>query len=510
MPVEQNHLGQLLYEAGWLPSGQRLGSARHDDLLSSMLEAWEDFDLSSLPVNTRRRAEKTRSWLADQRAAGARLTSLNIENSRAAHWLGERLLWWPQGRPSGSRIGIASSRLGRRLDTQADWFTVFRAACSKIDRDHDVLLTAAATTPDPYVRRAAELFGVRVVSLKCPRESESIHAWFKRVRQLKAMHLEAIHRAYLSPELWPSRVVSAHPMPLAKLPVRDQAVVAICERLLVFHLRRGGHVEKLVRARLNDLVWPTASVFLALGEDLVDRKLADDLLDRGAVGWVVLDTLRHEAASHRGSPTIQNAPIVELPSSGDWQWLTHSTRAQSDGWPDQCRSDYLDELLLNRAPSDHSAFAAIRRIVTMQRLVATSRIIRGNTEVVCLTAVPLADLPQLRSFRSHLARWDFEPYGICIRRDWLERRRCLPVRYGDDSLWESMAPQDRPLFQVQTSRSHRSGREIDWSIEREWRHVGDVDLGELPSDAGLIFVPTRAEAEQLATISRWPVTVLGP
>jgi hypothetical protein len=135
--------------------------------------------------------------------------------------------------------------------------------------------------------------------------------------------------------------------------------------------------------------------------------------------------------------------------------------------------------------------------------------IRGDAKVVCFTAVPLRELPQLRSFRSHLARWDFEPYGVCIRRGWLEQHGCAPVRYGDDAFWESLAAEVRPFFQVRTSTSRRSGRVTDWSIEREWRHVGNVDLSKLPTDAGLIFVPSREEAEQIATISRWPVTVLG-
>ena len=48
----------------------------------------------------------------------------------------------------------------------------------------------------------------------------------------------------------------------------------------------------------------------------------------------------------------------------------------------------------------------------------------------------------------------------------------------------------------------------DWTAEREWRHVGDVPLDEIPPDAALLFVPTETEAEQLATISRWPVVVV--
>ncbi len=509
MSHSQNQLGQCLHEAGWLPIGERFSYHASGNLLPSILQSWVSCDLASRSLNERRRAERMQSWLAEQFASGAQLTLLSIESPQATRWLGERLLWWPQGRPAGARIGIASSRLGRRLDTQTDWFTVFRAACSKINRDKEVLLTAAATTPERYVRRAAELFGVRVVTMICPRESEPIHAWFKRIRRLKPMSGEAVHPAYMSPEFSPAPVDSAQSSHLANLPLRDRAVVSLAERLLAFHLRRGGHLDKLVRARLNDLGWPRASVFIALGEDLVDRAFADDLLDRGAVGWVVLDTLRHEAARKSVSPTSQQAPIVELPSSESWQWLTHCTRDQTDGWPDQRPTEYIDELLLHREASDHSAFAALRRIIETQRLVATSRMVRGDTDVVCFTAVPLCDLPPLRTFRSHLARWDFEPYGICIRQDWLAQRRCAPVRYGDESLWESLAAEERPLFQLQTSRSGRDGGTIDWSIEREWRHISDVDLAELPSEAGLIFVPTREEAEQLATISRWPITVLG-
>lgn len=508
MSAPLNQVRKLLHEAGWLPNCEQLAPQESGDLLPALHQAWKCCELDSLSNSARRRADKMRTWLADQIANGARLTRLSPDSSRTTQWLGERLVWWPHGRPTGSPIGIASSRLGRRLDTQADWFTVFRAACSKINRDQDILLTAAATTPDRYVRRAAELFGVRVVSLFFSRESESIHAWFERILRLQATPGGPFHPAYVSPELQPAPADAAEFISLAELPVRDRAVVALGERLLVFHLRRGGHLEELVRARLANSVWPAASVFIALGEELVERELADELLDQGAVGWVVLDTLQHEEAGQHVRPTIPRALIVELPSSDNWQWLTHCTRAQPDGWPDQHQIDYLDELLLNRGASDHSAFAAVQRIAAMQRLVATSRMVRGETAVVCFTAVPLRELPQLRSYRSHLARWDFEPYGICIRQDWLAQRPCRPVCYGDDSLWESLAEADRPLFQVQTSHSRRSGRTIDWSVEREWRHVGNVDLRELPSDAGLMFVPTIEEAEQLSAISRWPVTVL--
>jgi hypothetical protein len=84
------------------------------------------------------------------------------------------------------------------------------------------------------------------------------------------------------------------------------------------------------------------------------------------------------------------------------------------------------------------------------------------------------------------------------------------VIYGDDRTWQQLSTAERPFFQLRISRSGRGAERIDWTLEREWRHIGDVDLRRLPSSAGLVFVPTHEAARQIAALSRWPVTVLEP
>ena len=77
------------------------------------------------------------------------------------------------------------------------------------------------------------------------------------------------------------------------------------------------------------------------------------------------------------------------------------------------------------------------------------------------------------------------------------------MTYGDEPVWESLAAKDQPFFQLK----HETAK-VDWSIENEWRVVGDVDLKQVPPDAGLVFVPTLEDAREIGLLSRWPVVVL--
>jgi hypothetical protein len=82
------------------------------------------------------------------------------------------------------------------------------------------------------------------------------------------------------------------------------------------------------------------------------------------------------------------------------------------------------------------------------------------------------------------------------------------VRYGDDQFWDSLSPDERPFFQLRQTRRSAGSRAIDWTVEDEWRIVGDVNLAEIPDTDALVFVPTETEAQEIAAVSPWPVTVV--
>ncbi len=322
-------------------------------------------------------------------------------------------------------------------------------------------------------------------------------------------------------------------------PLADRVVVAAADQVIALQLRPRGQLHELLKRRLSDSSFPTGSVWLALGEQLVPSEVAHELQSLGAVGWSlwpdpsclpIHTSPTRQRGKGRNSPSLARRACVPEPgdepaskktprscdatvlSEMPWpeeSYLVHWTRRRSGPWPEQPSSDFLDDMLLARGERSHSAFAALVRIVRQQRLIASSLGIRGASRVVSFSATPLSELPQRRTFRRHRGRWDFEWFGLCVLREWLEQHGSRPVIYGDESEWPELSDADRPFWQLRQTRARGGAKTIDWSAEVEWRIHDDLDLSQIPRDAVLLFAPSEADARQLAAISPWPVVVVG-
>ena len=412
-------------------------------------------------------------------------------------WLGDRLTWWPQGLPNRRTTAIISSRWGRQLDRKDDLFRVLRSACAQLDPQRQALLTAEGTTTHAFICRLAQLFGLETVDIRCAKVASTLTAWLAQMTESDVSSPSTGWTCFVSPSIDCQERLED--------PIRDRITVLGSDQLLVLHLRSRGNLMPLIQRRLH--LQASSNVYLALGGDhLVPGDAANTLMEQGAVGWLLLN----EDDASQGIPTSFDgvlpaaaAPIVS--SQPGWDYLIHCTRSAHGPWPDQSNDEYLDELLLGHVSRDHSSLAALVRILRMQRLIATNKTIRGGTEVVSFTAAGLQQLSGLRTFQSHRGRWDFQPYGICIRKDRIERVGGRPVIYGDDGVWQTLDEGSKPYFQ-KTDTPRQPAR--DWRSEREWRHVGDFDLRSLGADDALVFVPSPEEAAHVARVSRWPVTVV--
>lgn len=560
-----SELADALIASGWLASKDDSAGLLDalpvgTDVLPLLVTAARTMDTLARPKTNKAKMGKSAhpplaqvlTWAMQ---CGAKLTVgwRGSEDHPLERWLGSRLMWWPRGIPGGRKVAWVSSRLGRAIDERPDWFSVLRSATAKLDPARDVLLTASNTTVDRFLERAAILFDLRRLRVHLD-EHRTLVDWLTRLRrQIRRSYLVgsgvsgavgsptsqvmASSEVFLSPiqtnpERQRGRTLQdtlnqeRHGAPalggvsgysdeqdaaFAALPLSDRVLIAVADQVFALQVRPKGNLHQLLRARLSDSAWPTASVWLALGDALVPNEVASELQSLGAVGWwLFAEHVSHMLESQQRMSMLEMCPtITELPWP-DGDYFVHWTRRRDGPWPEQTETDFLDDLLLSRDSISHSAFAALSRIVRQRRMIASSAGIRGGSAVVSFSAKPLHELTQQRTFRAHRGRWDCEAYGLCVRREWLQARGARPVIYGDDELWSSLPESEQALFQLKTTRPRRGEKSIDWSQETEWRVPQDVDFSEADRADVALFVPSEAEARQLAVISPWPVLVLTP
>lgn len=381
--------------------------------------------------------------------------------------------------------GLLSSRLGRAPDARPEWFVYLRAALRRIRDARHVAVTAVGTAAEPFVTRGAKLFGASL-------------------RRLESLDQRP-----------------------------DAAIVQESDRAYVLAARPGGNVASLIDQRLSDPACDPSAVWLADHASLIGDELRQSWLARGATKWRVdgafASSARDEATrrasigddaaqrearaessreSWTGSGSHTDGESIQFSQVPSCDLLLHCTRRREGPWPDQPIDEYLDELILGSPAADRSPLASLRRILVERRIRASSLAIRGGHRVVSFTAEPLENVHRLRAFRSHRHRWDFEPFGVAIRRDWLVGRGARPVIYGDQSDWDRLSVEDRPFFQRRTTQSRSSDVGVDWTVEQEWRRIGDVDLAEVPAAAAWIFVPDASAARAVSGLARWPVVLV--
>lgn len=162
-------------------------------------------------------------------------------------------------------------------------------------------------------------------------------------------------------------------------------------------------------------------------------------------------------------------------------YLWHYTRARHGPWPGQTEDEWYTELFEGRPGAEHSAENALRRILAERCIHAGGELIRGGAHVVCFSERAPASLARERAFRPWLSRWDYEPWAIGIRKEAALAHGARPVYYAPASSWDALAEADRWLFQKHEPPA------TDWSHEREWRILGDVDLSRLAREDWVVY-----------------------
>ncbi len=437
-------------------------------------------------------------------------------------WIGSRLYIGHRRFLEGRSplVSLVSSRLGKAQQQLPHWPTLLQRALESIKRRQETLLLVRSSASDVIARPFARRFDLPCVELQVAHpHSPSATQWLtdnfeqllrKGVREFAAdVPLVAISPALDSPVQCIDQSST-----IAGTPLQDRLLVALGDRVIVLHVRKGGSVERLITQRLEDAAFPCASLFVTLkGADSPTKHAANSWLEKGGVGWYSptggnsLSELSCRFAGHAPGVRQSTAPLrlnrtLEQDDSSDSAYLVHCTRGSSGPGPDESWSQYQDRIFLQGEIDLRTPLLSLIRILRQRCIMGSERMFRTNTPMISFSAVPLPSLLARRTFQVHLNRWDWEPYGLLIRREILRERGAKPVIYGGEEQYLTMTDDQRCWFQP----SQRKGAgQLSWSDEREWRIRGDLWLSQLPYDSIIVFVRTEQEANFVAKESPWPV-----
>ena len=281
---------------------------------------------------------------------------------------------------------------------------------------------------------------------------------------------------------------------------RDRAVIAMADRVDGLYVRRGGTLHRAIRQRVDQRPHRPTRIAYWPGQ----KTAVDEIVASGAMGWYLSDGTSAASDGVRSSEAVVGgSDFLVRPPPG--RWLVHCTRARVGGWPGQTDDQYRDELLggdedayWRRTPLD-----SLCRILDQRRLAGSAIASVRSQPVVCLSARPLDELLAGRTFRSHLSRWDYEPYGVLIRQTAAESSGVRPVIYFSDGDKPSVAPGDRWFH-------HPRGTTHDWTAEREWRCRGDLDLSDWVKDDVRVFAVDDEISRRRLADCPWPVVWVRP
>jgi hypothetical protein len=291
------------------------------------------------------------------------------------------------------------------------------------------------------------------------------------------------------------------------LPLTDQVAFASAHLVYVLSARPGGHTWSLVTRALSGQatagrlhVWVPNGTSEETSVERHERQHAQRLIEGGAVGWYLVPDSKSPAVAGPTDFPAPSAPISRLQPGDARDFLAHHTRRSAGAFPEEQPADYWWRWLMFDSPGS-TPVDVLLRIVCQRRLRAAGHLIPGQVPAVCFSArCPLA-ATALRTFRPHLRRWDYEPYGVAIDRAWLVAAGARPVEY-----LEASEPAT-PFQQIRYSGTQLDLR-VDWSEEQEYRLLGDLDLRRIPPGRLFWFVATRQEAWRIAAFTHQPVKYL--
>jgi hypothetical protein len=417
------------------------------------------------------------------------------------------LFWRPPGQTELEKLtrkklfAIASSRMGRRFDGLENWIAALRTAICEIYRQGQGIVTAEGTSTHLFVERMAELLHLPTVVLRAMPERPT-QSWFEQFSTKNSTPQQFSLSRNAVDVYWTP--VGPRPFAAENESLIDFAILSGADAVRLLAVRGKQNTYRSVSTRLKQN-FVAGDVWLLRDESMTSKSIREELIELGAVDWVLRGSLSDDLdGERRNSPGVDVLRASEIP--GIENYLVHSTRTPSLNPRKLLSNQEIDRLLFKQTLDDAGPLSGLLRILADGWLRGGTELLPGSLPMVSWTEHPLPRLRELRVYRKHLARWDFEPFGISVKRERLAELGARRVTYFDHESFQVIAPEEKAFGQ--RAGSQIGDEWVDWTCEREWRFLGDLNLSLLsPSDA-LIFVGDMASAQIVAPYSRWPVVLV--
>ena len=386
---------------------------------------------------------------------------------------------------SRTRVSMVSSRIPSSEAVSRDWMRLARNFMLQIDVKTQMFTAGWKTTTWDIVTLVCN-------ERKIPRLE--IHPWRSTGRWIRLMNARD-QRKDLT-------VATAFSLGGNSKSI-DEIQLELAHEIRCLYVRPSGNIERWLD---ENLVANGRRVFVS---NVGRPKKFGRWLGEGAVGWV----LAQEEFKKISPPLVSNRSVPKRSTTVRLNadiclddFVSHTTRGVRKRWANQSDATFWRQWIRGSRNYATSPLESLMRILISARLVASNRLTPTSACVCCFTEVPINQLDRLRTFRSHLARWDFLPFGIAVRKSTLLDLGAQKVSYVEPG-----ANRESQLnwYQQRKYTASKNGEKFDWSKEREWRLRGDLDLGRLNANDLFVFVPTPEAAAQIEVFSRFPIWVTG-
>ena len=134
-------------------------------------------------------------------------------------------------------------------------------------------------------------------------------------------------------------------------------------------------------------------------------------------------------------------------------------------------------------------------MIQTKKIYASSKRIRKSIRCVGFSDLDPKSMLNWMRWLPKRVGWNFEPYGIAVKKEATGKAGIRRVIYGDDKLYDKLPENDKPYFQS------RGEKNVDWSQENEWRKIGDLTISDISGKDMVLMVWKKTEALELSKIT---------